>query len=218
MAPARARITAFAVLLVLGCFSAPAVGAEANKPGTGADRLRRAVDDEQFYARAKERSALMKKRTARAADVAKWLAEGSAVLLDLRAKEKFEKSRLKGARNLPASELTDEAAAAVVPSKATRVVIYCDYNLAPVRMIAATTLGFPALMELGYGDVWRLEELWNAPACGVKKGEVPALGRGCPPHLPLEAAAAAAPAAATPAAATPAAATPAAATPAPAGR
>ena len=68
-------------------------------------------------------------RIAKAADVARWLSEHSVVLIDVRSKESFARGHLRGAINLPATELTDEALKRTVPSTESRLVLYCDDNL-----------------------------------------------------------------------------------------
>ena len=100
------------------------------------------------------------------ADVlAKWLQEGSVVLIDLRSKEEFARSHLRGAVNLPATDITDEGLKRLVPSPDTRIVIYCESNFIGIRRIMLTTMCGPAIYQLGYHNLYQLEELWHASAC-----------------------------------------------------
>ncbi len=87
--------------------------------------------------------------------------EGSAVLLDLRSEQSFEKSYIKGAINLPVTELTDEALIKVIPSKNSRVVIYCDNNFQMSRKVALTTMAYPAIKQLGYKNIFILESSFS---------------------------------------------------------
>ena len=117
-----------------------------------------------FYRRALEEPV----KTATAEDVAQWLSEKSAVLVDLRSPADFAARHIDGAVNLPATELTEERAKQLLgASKEARIVVYCDDQLLPTRRIALTTFGAPALRELGYTHLWRLEDLW------MRRGELP---------------------------------------------
>ena len=92
-----------------------------------------------------------------------WQKTGSVVLIDLRNEKSFKLRHLKGAVNVPLSELTEEKLKAVIPEKNSQVVVYCDNNFNPTRMIAATTMGAPAIQQLGYSKVSTLEPLWVRP-------------------------------------------------------
>jgi rhodanese-related sulfurtransferase len=144
-----------------------------------AEAPKKQIPPARFY----EEAARIPHRTAKARDLAKWLKEGAAVLLDVRSAKAYERRRIAGALNLPASELTPEDASKVIPSTSTRVVLYCDASLAPVRMIAATTLAYPALWKLGYTNLYTLEEVWTSKDC---KGGREWFGAGCPRLLPME--------------------------------
>lgn len=116
------------------------------------------IPSEKFYS-----SALKdKERIATFDEVAKWLKEGSAVLLDLRSEREFKRSHIKNAVNLPATELTDEALSHVLPTKNTRAVIYCENTLrGEIRQIPLTRLAYPTIKQLGYDNVFVLEEYFH---------------------------------------------------------
>ncbi len=82
--------------------------------------------------------------------VATWLAEGSVVLVDLRSPDEYAASHIKGAKNIPATELTDETLAKVIPFKTSRVVLYCSNNFQLSRKVALTTMAYPVFKQLGY--------------------------------------------------------------------
>lgn len=117
--------------------------------------------------------------------LARWLKEGSVVLIDVRSKEAFARSHLRGAINLPATEITDESLKRLVPSPETRIVIYCDDNLLPTRRIALTTLCNPAIYQLGYHNLFVLEELWHSQSCKADLNATMGLDY-CPSLLPME--------------------------------
>jgi 3-mercaptopyruvate sulfurtransferase SseA len=115
------------------------------------------IPPKQFYQQALEDP---EPETATAEEVLKWLGEKSAVLIDLRSTDSYARDHIVNAVNLPATEMTDEMVAKLLPKKDARVVVYCDFQLFPTRRIAVTTLGVPALRRLGYTDVRLLESLW----------------------------------------------------------
>lgn len=119
--------------------------------------------------------------TATVRQTADWVKAGEAVLLDLRARAAYDAGHLAGAKSLPATVLEDQALRAVVPSTGTKVVVYCEDNLAPTRRIALTTLGAPAIVQLGFPQVFTLEPLWSRKECLQEKT---AGAWGCPGILP----------------------------------
>jgi hypothetical protein len=98
---------------------------------------------------------------ASAEQVAAWLTTKEVVLVDVRSPQAFAAEHLAGAINVPVTELTQTVLARVLPDKTARVVIYCEDQLQPTRMVALTTLGGPTLQTLGYQTVLRLENLWQ---------------------------------------------------------
>lgn len=50
------------------------------------------------------------------------------VILDARSREKFDRLHVKGAKNLSLPDITEEDLAKAIPSKSTRILIYCNNN------------------------------------------------------------------------------------------
>ncbi|HEY6123996.1 MAG TPA: rhodanese-like domain-containing protein, partial [Steroidobacteraceae bacterium] len=55
-------------------------------------------------------------------------ADPATVILDARSAEKFRLLHVKGAKNLSLPDITEEELAKVIPSKSTRILIYCNNN------------------------------------------------------------------------------------------
>ena len=53
-------------------------------------------------------------------------AAGKVLLIDLRSPVAFSMQHLKGAVNLPATDLTDKKLHALAPDKSQAIVVYCD--------------------------------------------------------------------------------------------
>ena len=103
-------------------------------------------------------------------------AQPGTVILDARSASRFQMRHIKGAVSLPFTEFTEENLARVVPTKDTRVLIYCNNNFtgdepafAEKRAEAALNLStFSNLVIYGYTNVYEL-----GPAIDVRKARVP---------------------------------------------
>jgi phage shock protein E len=94
-------------------------------------------------------------------------ADPATVILDARSAEKFRLLHVKGARNLSLPDITAEELAKVIPTKATRVLIYCNNNFENEQKAFATKIA-PAslnvytmnvLYSYGYTNVYELGPL-----------------------------------------------------------
>ncbi len=112
--------------------------------------------------------------------VAKWQKAKQVVLVDLRRAEEFAHSHLQGAINIPATDITDENLARLIPDRQSKIVTYCGDTLYPTRRIAVTSMASTMFVQHGYTKVFVLEELYSAKTCKTKP---PQLGQPCPAHL-----------------------------------
>ncbi|MCC9607190.1 rhodanese-like domain-containing protein [Blastopirellula sp. JC732] len=98
------------------------------------------------------------------------------VVLDCRSAEKYKLLHVKGAVSLPFSEITAEALAKVIPTKETRVLIYCNNNFenAPEafafkRPVASLNLHtYNQLHNYGYTNVYELKPLLDRHATKIE--------------------------------------------------
>jgi len=89
----------------------------------------------------------------------------NTIILDSRSAEAFAIGHIEGAINVNFSDFTDEKLAAVIPSKDTRILIYCNNNfeddIAPVMLKRAPlALNVPTFINLygyGYQNVFELK-------------------------------------------------------------
>lgn len=103
-------------------------------------------------------------------------AEPGTIILDARSKDKFDAIHIKGAVHLAFSDFTEEALAKVIPSKTTRILIYCNNNFEnePVNFaskIAEVALNIQTFINLhayGYRNVHEL-----APLLDVNTTRIP---------------------------------------------
>ena len=89
------------------------------------------------------------------------------VMLDARSADKFAMRHIRGAVSLPFTDFTEAALAAAIPTKATRILIYCNNNfrgspaaLAEKNQAASLNIStFIALTTYGYTNVFELGPL-----------------------------------------------------------
>jgi len=94
-------------------------------------------------------------------------AEPNTIILDTRSAAAFEMGHISGAINLPFSDFTDGKLASVIPSKDTRILIYCNNNFSdniePIMVKRVElALNIPTFINLygyGYEDLYELGEL-----------------------------------------------------------
>jgi Rhodanese-like domain len=92
--------------------------------------------------------------------------EPGTLVLDARSTAMFEKLHVKGAVHLSYPDFTADALAEVIPTKTTRILIYCNNNFlnSPAFMmkVAPASLNlstFATLHMYGYDDVYQLGPL-----------------------------------------------------------
>jgi hypothetical protein len=107
------------------------------------------------------------------------MSEPGVVLLDARSGPMFKLRHLQGAVNLSLPDFSEEALAKVIPTKATKVLIYCNNNFlgSPVSMVGKATAAslnvhsFVTLKSYGYENVWEL-----GPLLDVRTTKLPMAG------------------------------------------
>ena len=98
------------------------------------------------------------------------------VVLDARSREKFDRLHVKGARNLSFPDITADELAKVIPSKSTRVLIYCNNNFLnepnafPSKSLVASLNVYTlnVLHAYGYTNVYEL-----GPLLDIRKTLIP---------------------------------------------
>ena len=125
------------------------------------------IDYRRFRQIARETEPLREQRRVTEAQFAALAAEPETVLLDARSADKFALRHIRGAVSLPFTDFTAESLARVIPTKATRVLIYCNNNFvgaprslaskaAPASLNISTYI---ALVTYGYTNVFELGPL-----------------------------------------------------------
>jgi 3-mercaptopyruvate sulfurtransferase SseA len=125
------------------------------------------VDYEGFLKAATE---LEEYRSERLVSIERWLEmakQPETLILDTRSKEAFDRKHVAGAVHLNFSDFTEAKLAKVIPSKETRILIYCNNNFDndPVNFATKSVtlaLNVPTFINLhgyGYENLYELSVL-----------------------------------------------------------
>jgi hypothetical protein len=120
------------------------------------------------------------KRRITEAQFIRMAADPQTLVLDARSAEKFAMLHVKGARNLSLPDMTEADLARVIPSKSTRILIYCNNNflneqraLTSKNAVASLNVyTFNVLHSYGYTNVYEL-----GPLLDIRKTRIPFEGQ-----------------------------------------
>ncbi|MDF1740086.1 MAG: rhodanese-like domain-containing protein [Verrucomicrobiales bacterium] len=151
------------LLCITGITPLKANGAESPSKGPAA-AVNAQIDYEGFLKLSLEVAPYRESRRISVEDFVKFSAEPGTIILDTRSRRNFEQKHIKGAVHLNFSDLTKEELKRVVPSKNTRILIYCNNNFrnntpAFALKSAPAALNIPTfitLYEYGYRNLYEL--------------------------------------------------------------
>lgn len=149
--------------------------ASASYAGHGAALANELIDYRAFAKNVGEVGALRESRRVSEAEFIRMAQEPGTVVLDARSERLFRLRHVAGAVNLSFPEFTEATLARVIPTRETRVLIYCNNNFTgapeslPVKAIAsALNLStFVSLYAYGYRNVYEL-----GPAIEVARSKI----------------------------------------------
>lgn len=154
----RKRLLLIVMLPVLALFQLKAGAEPETKPP---------IDFEAFLQAAHKAGEYRKDRKVSFEEFQKMTASPNTVILDTRSKANYERKHLCGAVHLNFSEITTADLEKVIPSKDTRILIYCNNNFKnnspafPLKRIpmALNIPTFITLYDYGYRNLYELGDL-----------------------------------------------------------
>ncbi len=138
------------------------------------------IDYPGFLVDAGEVGKLREKRRVTEDEFLQMMHDPDTVILDARSAEKYALLHIKGARNLSLPDFTEAELAKIIPTKTTRVLIYCNNNFdkAPAAFpgkgvrVSLNIYTFNNLHGYGYTNVYEL-----GPFIDIDKTKLPFVGK-----------------------------------------
>ncbi len=134
------------------------------------------IDYHAFADNVRSVEAARERRRVSEAEFLRLAREPGTVILDARSAEKFALLHVKGAVNLSLPDITEKELAKIIPSRSTRILIYCNNNFlneerafpskAPAASLNVHT--FNVLHAYGYTNVYEL-----GPLIDIKAARIP---------------------------------------------
>ena len=146
-------------LVLLGAVPLTLIAQESNRPIANAQ-----IDSDTFLQHVQESHQLRSQRRLTEKEFMKMAQEPNTIVLDARSRDRYEQMHIEGATSLSFTDFTEESLAEAIPSKDTRILIYCNNNIEN-SPIAFATKAAPASLNLstytslytyGYTNVYEL--------------------------------------------------------------
>lgn len=138
------------------------------------------IDIKGFVVLSQKVAKLRESRRISEDDFLRFASEPGTIVLDARSREKYDQIHIRGAVHLNFSDFNEASLKKAIPTKSTRVLIYCNNNFEgePVNFVsktAPTALNIPTFITLhGYGYT-NVHEL--APLLDIKTTKIPFAGK-----------------------------------------
>jgi hypothetical protein len=161
------RIAALVLPLVAALFVSPVLAEDIPNP---------LIDYDSFADNVLLVGEYRRQRRISEADFIRMAREPNTVVLDARSEGKYRLLHVKGAVNLSLPDMTAAELAQVIPSKTTRVLIYCNNNFQneqqafPTKVLPASlnVYTFNVLYSYGYTNVFELGPLIDIGAAKLQ--------------------------------------------------
>ena len=126
-----------------------------------------AIDMKGYLAEAREAAQSRESRRVSEDKFLSMASDPTTIILDARSREKYDELHVRGAVNLSFPDINARSLAQVIPSKDTRILIYCNNNFTGNESAFATKIPtaslnlstYIALFSYGYKNVYELEPL-----------------------------------------------------------
>lgn len=122
------------------------------------------IDMQSYLKASGEAAQQRRKRRLSEEDFIKMSGEAGTIVLDARSADKYKLMHIKGAINLPFTDITIESLPRVLPDKSARILIYCNNNFVnsekafPSKLptLSLNLSTYIALYAAGYHNVYEL--------------------------------------------------------------
>lgn len=136
----------------------------------------RLIDYDAFQNQVHKVGQMRKERRVTEEEFIQMALDPSTVIFDARSTQKFNQLHIKGAINLSLPDITADELAKIIPTKQTRILIYCNNNFLnqpdafPSKAISASlnVHTFNVLYSYGYKNVYELGPLIDIRSAKIK--------------------------------------------------
>lgn len=151
-------------LITLGLFVGIGLAAHADAQVSEHTNTETSIDAPGFLALSEDVLAYRKSRLVTLEQFNAMKDQPETMILDTRSREAFDEGHIEGAVHLNFSDFTDEKLAKTIPSKTTRILIYCNNNftdnIQPIMVkrveLALNVPTFINLYGYGYENIYEL--------------------------------------------------------------
>lgn len=153
-------LLAVMALLVGGGFASVAASEQHPAPVTGLSAKKQLEELKVISPQAYQTEVNQTDYAAHTINVAQFLEQAKqpdTVILDLRDMTAYQQAHIQGAKHLGA-DIEAKKLAALVPNKATNILIYCTNSLFLSRMMSLTSVALPQFIALGYKNTYLLDD------------------------------------------------------------
>lgn len=146
-------------LVLLGAVPLTLIAQESQRPIANEQ-----IDSTTFLQHVQESHQIRENRRLTEEEFLKMAQEPNTIVLDARSRDRFQQMHIKGAKSLSFTDFTEQTLAEVIPSKDTRILIYCNNNIENSPIAFATKIApaslnlstFTSLYSYGYKNVFEL--------------------------------------------------------------
>ena len=171
---------AFVLALALSLVFTASLPAAEKRPARPAVPKNPQIDYLGFLKGAVDVDQIREKRRVTEAQFLQMMQDPDTVVLDARSAEKYRRLHINGARNLSLPDITEAELANLIPTKGTRVLIYCNNNFdkAPKAFpgkgvtVSLNLYTFHTLHGYGYTNVYEL-----GPFLDITQSILPFVGK-----------------------------------------
>ncbi|TWT32865.1 rhodanese-like domain-containing protein [Blastopirellula retiformator] len=162
------RVLTFCLAAIVGLIGAGVAISYSLAPAEAAAEFANPlIDYDGFAQEAEVVRTIREPRRVSEAEFIEMAKDPQTIVLDCRSRAMYKLLHVKGAVNLTFPDITEEALAKVIPTKETRVLIYCNNNFqnAPIAFAPKSKLAslnihtFIVLHNYGYTNVYELKPL-----------------------------------------------------------
>ena len=145
------------------------------------------ISSDEYFKKAVQINEIRKKHILDTDALLDLMKDKNTVLLDVRGDHSFRLKHIRGATHLSLADMTPQTLAKAIPSKGSRVILYCDaaQDLHLSRILSASSQAYPLVYQHGYTNLYEVGELWRSDWLSVPRKDVAGMRRKLTNYLKI---------------------------------